>query len=106
VKRKGLQSILELTHQSFCASIHTMKIRKEKLRASYYAAHIHMTGVHFTNELDSHLRNIKKDGKVRSEGVRLIVDYKPYNCKYKYNYIIKSKRKIYWLDKLKKIIGI
>ena len=83
-----------------------MKIRKEKLRASYYAAHIHMTGVHFTNELDSHLRNIKKDGKVRSEGVRLIVDYKPYNCKHKYNYIIKSKRKIYWLDKLKKIIGI
>ena len=83
-----------------------MKIKKEKLRASYYAAHIHMTGVHFTNELDSHLRNIKKDGKVRSEGVRLIVDYKPYNCKYKYNYIIKSKRKIYWLDKLKKIIGI
>ena len=83
-----------------------MKIRKEKLRASYYAAHINMTGVHFTNELDSHLRNIKKDGKVRSEGVRLIVDYKPYNCKYKYNYIIKSKRKIYWLDKLKKIIGI
>jgi len=83
-----------------------MKIKKEKLRASYYAAHIHMTGVHFTNELDSHLRNIKKDGKVRSEGVRLIVDYKPYNCKSKYNYIIKSKRKIYWLDKLKKILGI
>ena len=83
-----------------------MKIKKEKLRASYYAPHINMTGVHFTNELDFHLRNIKKDGKVRSEGVRLIVDYKPYNCKSKYNYIIKSKRKIYWLDKLKKIIGI
>lgn len=83
-----------------------MKIRKEKLRASYYAGHIHMTGVHFTNELADHLRNIKKDGKVRSEGVRLIVDYKPYNSKSKYNYTIKSKRKIYWLDKLKKIIGI
>ena len=83
-----------------------MKVINKKLRATYSAPDIHMTGVHFTNELDSHLRNIKKDGKVRSEGVRLIVDYKPYNCKSKYNYIIKSKRKIYWLDKLKKIIGI
>ena len=27
VKEKDLQSILELTHQSFCASIHTMKIK-------------------------------------------------------------------------------
>ncbi len=77
---------------------------KQKLRAHYYAPDINMTGVHFTNELDGHLRNIKKDGKVRSEGVRLIVDYKPYNSKSKFNFIIKSKRKIYWLDKIIKII--
>tara|TARA_R100000657_G_scaffold2261_1_gene1578 strand:+ start:144 stop:413 length:270 start_codon:yes stop_codon:yes gene_type:complete len=81
-----------------------MKVMKQKLRAHYYAPDINMTGVHFTNELDGHLRNIKKDGKVRSEGVRLIVDYKPYNSKSKFNFIIKSKRKIYWLDKIIKII--
>ena len=83
-----------------------MKIRKEKLRAHYYAPHIHMTGVYFTNELNTHLQFIKNNNKIRSEGLRLVVDYKPYNHKSKYNYIIKSKRKIYWLDKLKKIIGI
>ena len=65
-----------------------------------------MTGVYFTNELSEQLKIVKKNNRIRSEGVRLIVDYKPYNFKSKYNYIIKSKRKIYWLDKLKKIIGI
>jgi len=83
-----------------------MNIKKEKLRAHYYAPDINMTGVYFTNELNTHLQFIKKNNKIRSEGVRLIVDYKPYNSKCKYNYIIKSKRKIYWLDRLKKIIGI
>ena len=83
-----------------------MKVKKEKLRAHYYAPHIHMTGVYFTNELSEQLKIVRKNNRIRSEGVRLIVDYKPYNSKYKYNYIIKSKRKIYWLDKLKKIIGI
>ena len=83
-----------------------MKIRKAKLRATYYAPDINMTGVYFTNELSEQLKIVKKNNRIRSEGVRLIVDYKPYNFKSKYNYIIKSKRKIYWLDKLKKIIGI
>jgi hypothetical protein len=83
-----------------------MKIRKAKLRATYYAPDINMTGVYFTNELSEQLKIVKKNNRIRSEGVRLIVDYKPYNSKSKYNYTIKSKRKIYWLDKLKKIIGI
>jgi|TARA_R100000773_G_C4185127_1_gene93229 hypothetical protein len=81
-----------------------MKVINKKLRATYSAPDIHMTGVHFTNELHGHLRNIRKDNKVKSEGVRLIVDYRPYNSKSKFNFTIKSKRKVYWLDKIKKFL--
>ena len=68
-----------------------MKIRKAKLRATYYAPDINMTWVYFTNELSEQLKIVKKNNRIRSEGVRLIVDYKPYNSKSKYNYTIKSK---------------
>ena len=38
-----------------------MKVKKEKLRAHYYAPHIHMTGVYFTNELSEQLKIVKKN---------------------------------------------
>ena len=51
-----------------------MKVMKQKLRAHYYAPDINMTGVHFTNELDGHLRNIKKELSNRGYNIPLIAD--------------------------------
>ena len=42
-----------------------MKIRKAKLRATYYAPDINMTGVYFTNELSEQLKIVKKNNRIR-----------------------------------------